>query len=410
MLTTTPIAHDDLTDLRMRLERTRTTAPGAAPCKGISPERLSGLVHAWLRLDWRAAEAEYDRLGSTLTETADGRRLHYLHARAEGDGLPIVLLHGWPDTPWQFRRLIPLLTAAGHDVVAPSAAGFGFSEEPSGELSPDLVAGDVHDLVLRLGYSRYAVHGTDWGATVGATLADTHPDAVAALHLLQPPFDRAFFVDRAEASEAERTYLEGLDTWSETAAYVSAHTHQADTLAAAFADSPVGLLAWIAEKYDAWSGEGIRDEDILLATATLWLTDSFRSSVRLYSEPAGAWGGVESDDWTADAPAGAPGTNAQDPGADGASAPATSDHSQGDWDATDSAAWAPARIEVPTAFAIFPADIATPPREFAERFFAVQRFTVMPRGGHWAALEEPALLAEDLLAFVDQVQSRGGQG
>lgn len=152
-----------------------------------------------------------------------------------------------------------------------------------------------------------------------------------------------------------------MDRWSDRAAYVTAHMLQADTLAAAFTDSPVGLLAWPADKYDAWSGDGIRDEDIIANTATMWLTATFRSSVRLHSEPAA------------------------------------------DWDTSGSGDWGAARIEIPTAFAIFPDDIGMPPREFAERVFAVQRFTVMPRGGHWAALEEPQLLADDLLAFAADV-------
>ncbi|MEI2774752.1 MAG: alpha/beta fold hydrolase [Tetrasphaera sp.] len=417
MTTTTPdpTAQQDLDDLAARLNRVRRQKPSATPLEGISAERVAALIEVWRDLDYRAVEAEYAGLGSSLTATADGRRLHYLHLRAEGDGLPIVLLHGWPDTPWQFRHLIPLLVAAGHDVVAPTAAGFGLSDEPSGELSPGLVAEDVHTLVTGLGYTSYAVHGTDWGAMVGAALAAAHPDAVAALHLLQPPFDRAFFVDRGTASEAERAYLTHLDQWGQSAAYVSAHTHQADTLAAAFADSPAGLLAWIAEKYDAWSGANVRDEDIVRCVATMWLTDSFRSSVRLYSEPASTWDtsswDAESEgsaDWgnedaatsgewqTGDSPASGWEAGEWEPGAGESDA----------WGAggdAGSGEWAPARIEVPTAFALFPQDIGTPPREFAERFFDVQRYTVMPRGGHWAALEEPQLVADDVIAFVSHV-------
>lgn len=368
--TPAPVDQTDLDDLARRLQSHRSR-PSAAQPLGISAERLVQLVRTWQELDWRAVEAEQAAYGATITHTADGRRLHYLHVRPTADTtgateatpLPIVLLHGWPDTPLQFRHMIPLLVAAGHEVIAPTSAGFGLSEEPTGELSPDLVAADVHGLMLALGHPRYAVHATDWGATVGATLTAAQPDAVAALHLLQPPFDRGFLVDRETATEPELAYLRHMDAWADSATHVTAHLLQADTLAAAFDDSPVGLLAWLADKYDAWSGDRIADEDIVACAATMWLTGSFRSSVRLYSEPAATWD--ESID----------------------SAESDSD-------------WGPARIEVPTAFAVFPDDIGQPPREFADRFFAVERFTVMPRGGHWAALEEPELVAQDLVEFL----------
>lgn len=281
-----------LEDLTARLQRTRLH-DGAAKRLGTGNDRLRALVEHWLReFDWAAVEQAMSDLGSATTTTEDGRRLHYLHLPgqdADGERLPVLLLHGWPDTALQFAHLMPLLAAAGHPVVAPTAAGFGFSDEPSGELSPGLVADDVRQLMAELGYGRYLVHGTDWGATVGAALAENHPGSVAALHLLQPPFDRAFQVDRESASNAEKAYLAHMDDWSEKAAYVTAHNLQADTLAAGFSDSPVGLLAWLTDKYDAWSGDGIADADIIANTAVMWLTSTFRSSVRLYSEPADAW-------------------------------------------------------------------------------------------------------------------------
>ncbi|MFV0259968.1 MAG: alpha/beta fold hydrolase [Acidimicrobiales bacterium] len=356
-----PVDARALQDLADRLGRRRSTHRAAAPL-GISPDRLEQLVHLWAnRFDWRAIEAGQSSLGGAVTTVADGGRLHYLHVPAAGPAsgdrraFAVVLLHGWPDTTFQFRHLIPRLRDAGVAVVAPTAPGFGHSDEPAGELSPDLVARDVHELLSALGYHHYVVHGSDWGATIGATIAGMFPEAVAGLHLLQPPFDRLFLVDRATASPAEVAYLRQMDQWGATAVHVSAHLYQADTLAAAFDDSPVGLLAWLAEKYDAWSGPGLADDDIVAAVATMWFTGTCRSSIRLYSAPAPSWD--ETD-------AGAP------------------------------------KLEVPTAFALFPDDIGTPPREFCDRFFDVRRFTVMPRGGHWAALEEPGLLADDLIAWT----------
>lgn len=397
-----------LEDLTARLQRTRLH-DGAAKRLGTGNDRLRALVEHWLReFDWAAVEQAMSDLGSATTTTEDGRRLHYLHLPgqdADGERLLVLLLHGWPDTALQFAHLMPLLAAAGHPVVAPTAAGFGFSDEPSGELSPGLVADDVRQLMAELGYGRYLVHGTDWGATVGAALAENHPGSVAALHLLQPPFDRAFQVDRESASNAEKAYLAHMDDWSEKAAYVTAHNLQADTLAAGFSDSPVGLLAWLTDKYDAWSGDGIADADIIANTAVMWLTSTFRSSVRLYSEPADAW-----DDSAWADPAGDMAATDDEEGSDawasdGQAGSWATDSAAGghDWGEDDASTWGSARIEAPTAFAIFPDDIGTPPREFAERFFAVRRFTVMPRGGHWAALEEPQLVADDLLAFAGEI-------
>lgn len=371
------VAGERVAELTARITAARLPVASAKPL-GIAPARLAELVERWRAFDWRRFEELQATLGARVTQTSDGRRLHYLHqdAGAARGGLPILLLHGWPDSSLQFRAIIPDLLAAGHAVVAPSAAGFGFSEAPEGELSPELVAGDVLTLMSALGYDRFVVHGTDWGATVGATVAELSPERVAGLHLLQPPFDRAFLVDRANASDAELAYLNHMDAWSESAAYVTAHLYQADTLAAAFADSPVGLLAWLAEKYDAWSDRGVPDDDILAATSLMWLTDTFRSSVRLYSEPAATWDAGTEEEYAAWG------------GGDDAAA----------W-GDGKTAWG-TRLEVPTAFAVFPDDIGVPPRDFCDRFFAVSRYTAMPRGGHWAALEEPALVADDLIAFA----------
>ena len=378
------VSTEEHADLRRRLDAARIV-DGAAPTRGIAPTRIAALARMWRNdFDWSAVESTLEALGSATVSTADGRRLHLLRQRSTtGSGkLAVALLHGWPDTPLMFRYLMPLLIEAGHDVVAPSLPGFGWSDEHSKEASIAAMAEDIHRLMIDLGYSRYAIHGTDWGAAVGSEVALAFREHVAALHLLQPPFDRAFLVDRESLGEAERAYLARFDAWAESAVYVAVHLHQADTLVAALNDSPIGLLAWLAEKYDAWSGSGVKDDDIIAAVATMWFTQSVRSSIRLYSEPANAW---------------------RDDVSDGGHE-FISDTDADPWGAAESDdAWATTRVEVPTAFAVFPDDIGRPPRAFVERFFAVERFTVMPRGGHWAALEEPRELADDLIAFMGDV-------
>jgi pimeloyl-ACP methyl ester carboxylesterase len=284
--------------------------------------------------------------------------------------VPILLVHGWPDSVLRFTKLIPLLTAAGHDVVAPSIPGFGFSDQPRGEISPALVAEDFAWLMGELGYTRYAAHGGDWGSAIATALTGAQPEAVVALHLTDVPWDKTFSVDRQHASPAEQTFLDAAAAWAEVQTYLVANTRNPDTVAMALSDSPVGLLAWIAEMYQEWSEDPIPDDDILALASLFWLTNTVRSSMRLYSEPAQSWDDASDGDWDETAEAGAGGRDS-------------------------------GRVEVPTGFALFPRDLAgVPPREFAERFFPVERFTVMPRGGHFAALEQPQLLAEDLTGFL----------
>lgn len=216
-------------------------------------------------LDWRTVEARLENLGQLVTTTADGRRIYALHAQHTGGGgrVPVLLIHGWLDSPLRFVHLIPRLTEAGHDVVAPAIPGFGWSEEPDGEISRELVAEDFHNLVTGLGYHRYAVHGGDWGSAIGTTLAGLHPESVVALHLTDVPFDLAFTIDEALASEAEMAYRCSLEQFAGGQLYLTANSAQPDVTALTLNDSPVGLLAWLAHLYDS----GARPRS---ATMTCW--------------------------------------------------------------------------------------------------------------------------------------------
>ncbi|MCG8423987.1 MAG: epoxide hydrolase 1 [Proteobacteria bacterium] len=384
MATPIPISEAAIDDLHRRLDQFvwPHRATGAAR-PGFDTAQLRPLVEHWRNnFDWRVVEAQ---LGQRITTTDGGRRIHAIHAQSDGQRLPVLLVHGWPDSPLRFVDLIPRLTAAGHDVVAPAIPGFGFSDEPAEEISFELIAEDFHSSMAELGYGRYAVHGGDLGSGVATTLATAHPEAVAALHLTDVPFDRAFTLDRNIASEAEGYYLDTLERFGEGQLYLKANMQQPDVLALALADSPVGLLAWLAHLYDQWT-DGKLGHDHLLANASLlWLTGTVRSSMRLYSEPAGPW---DSTSW-----------EGQEAGADSGDGAAESKHAAEE----NTQNRAPCRIEVPTAFALFPHDIAMAPREFAERHYRVNRFTVMPQGGHFAALEQPDLLASDLVAFLEEL-------
>ncbi len=395
------IADDVLDALTARIREVRlprlTPATAAAPGPGRS--RQEALLQYWReQFDWRSWEDRIEQLGYRETTAADGRRLALLHSRAAAStGLPVLLIHGWPDSPLRFVELTPRLNAAGHDIVAPAIPGFWNSEEPEGEISRELVAADFHALMLELGYSRYAVHAGDWGAPVAQTLALQHPEAVVALHLTDVPFDLGYAVDKDTAGPAELAFLAATEKFGDEALYLIANMTQPNLISSILADTPFGLACWLGSLYDAWSETPIPDEQIIANAALMYLSGTVRSSIRLYSEPATSW---DESGWGEAADGGEWDTGGDEQTSSDGEWGAGGDEQASAESGQDWAAWAPARVEVPTAFALFPADLVMAPRELAERYFAVERFTVMPRGGHFAALEEPDLLAEDLLAFL----------
>ena len=247
----------DLDDLRQRLRATRWPEPWSEPewAAGTDEATLRRLAAYWSDgFDWRSHE---QRLNAEPQRVAviDGQQVHFLHVRAEAStGLPLVLTNGWPST---FAEMIPVahrLAALGHDVVVPSLPGFTFSDSPTTAV-PDLPTPELwHRLMSGLGYERYAAHGGDLGAGVTIRLAGAHPEAVAGIHLMAV-MDAA---DHDDLTPAERAYVDSIERWTATE---GAYEHQQQTrpltLAYGLSDSPTGLLAWIVEKYRAWSdGDG----------------------------------------------------------------------------------------------------------------------------------------------------------
>lgn len=362
-----------LDDLRERLARTRWAdeVVGVGWDYGTNQGYLRGLVDYWQNgFDWRAQEAKLNQFAH-FRATIDGVGIHFIHERGKGPNpLPIVLTHGWPDSFYRMLKLIPLLTdPAGHggdpadvfDVVVPSLPGFGFSDPLAGARYDRGRVADLWATLMTdvLGYRRFAAHGGDIGRGVTEQLAFKHAAALVGIHVTDVPYTRMFAAPPEDLSEAEQQYLEAGRRWQrQEGGYAAMQGTKPQTLAYGLNDSPAGLAAWIVEKFRSWSDcdgdvEKRFTKDELLTNITLyWVTGTIGSSFRPYAE--------------------------------GRPEPA------GD---------AEQRTSVPIGVAIFPKDIVPAPRDYGERVFNVQRWTEMPRGGHFAAMEEPELLAEDLRAF-----------
>lgn len=391
------IPASELAALRERLASTRLpNVPEGSDPKGFPLARVRTLLEAWPTFDWEAVESRLDAYEQHLVP-ADGVPVHVLRARG-GDRVPVVVLHGWADSLLGPVHLIPHLTAAGHDVVIPTPPGYGISGQPAAEMSVESSAETIAQALAELGIDRYALHGGDFGAALAEAIALAHPDRVVGIHLTDPSFAHAFAVDAADAKDdAERAFLQAAADWTETSGYFAIQSTQPLTLAYALADSPVGLLAWLAEKRWAWTDRDPSIDDVLGLATLYWCTGTAYSSMRLYAEGMGDW---SDESWGDDAAGGTWGGEAD---ATGDAAPWGADadaDSEGSWGA-DAGGWQAPVCQVPAAFAIMPSDILQHPRSFCERFYGdIRRFTLMPAGGHFATADEPEALSADIVAFL----------
>ena len=364
-----------LDDLRRRLETVRwpDQIPNSGWDYGSNLDYLKGLVEYWRSgFDWRAQEAKLN-LFHHFKSQVDGLDIHFIHERGQGpDPIPLVITHGWPSTFFEMHKIIPLLADPGahggdpadaFDVVAPSLPGFGFSGQPS-ERGMDVqrVAGMWNKLMTEnLGYPRFAAQGGDIGAGVTARLGHDHAGSMIGIHLTSVNRPAPYLgTGSRELSEAEQAHVAQREKWQQDeGGYNHIQSTKPQTLSYGLNDSPVGLAAWIVEKYRTWSDCGGDVErrftkDELLTNITIyWVTQTIGSSVRMYY-----------------------------------------DNQRGTW-AMGKDELAP----TPAAVAVFPGEISRPPKEWAQRSYNVCRWTELPRGGHFAALEEPELLVEDVRAF-----------
>jgi len=350
-----------LADLRERLARARfpDQIDGSGWDYGMPVDYLRELAGYWRdTYDWRAEEARLNTFPQFCTRI-DGQSVHFLHARSpHADAFPLLITHGWPGSVVEFLDVIPLLTASGFHVVAPSLPGYAFSEPPRTRgWDTARIAAAFAGLMARLGYARYGAQGGDWGAQVTTRLAPLDASHCVAVHLnmalVSPPSDPA------PLTEEEHADLAAMQAFMrEEAGYASEQGTKPQTVGAALNDSPVGLLAWIVEKFRAWSDcdghpENCFTRDQLLTNVMLyWVTQTAASAARLY------WEHMHSGSTTGGPP-----------------------------------------VRTPTGIARYPKEPLRFPRSWVERQYHVTHWAVMPRGGHFAAMEQPALFADDVATF-----------
>ncbi|MFE9751662.1 epoxide hydrolase family protein [Saccharothrix saharensis] len=358
------IPQADIDDLRARLAGARwpTDPPGAGWDYGVPVTYLRELADHWLHhYDWRAWEAKLNA-HPQFTTTIDGQTVHFLHVRStKADALPIVLTHGWPGSVVEFLDVIEPLSRDFH-LVIPSIPGFGFSG-PTGDTGWDVprIARAWAELMRRLGYDRYGAQGGDWGSPISRELGIVDAEHVVGVHLtMLLTFPGG---DASELTDADFERLAGHDAFREKSGYAQIQSTRPHTVAYGLHDSPVGQLAWIAEKFKEWTDSTDRpedavDRDLLLTNVSVyWFTGTAGSSARLYKEAAATWG-------------------------------------------------RPRPSTTPTAVAVFPHEITLPVRRIAERTDNIVRWTEFDRGGHFAAMEQPELLAEDIRGFFTGLPAR----
>ena len=365
------IPQSELDDLRRRLEAARWPAEieETRRADGITTEAMRSLVDRWLHgFDWRSQEAGLNRFPQVVTEV-DGQRLHAVHRPSpRADAEPLVLLHGWPSTFAEFRRVIDELAepadGPAFHVIAPSLPGYGFSG-PVRERGwgAHRIARAVAELVHRLGYDRYLAHGGDAGYQVAAALARVDRERVAGIHLNLGGVGLAgLHRDEPPADDVEELALRRYaDYVRDKSAYALLNATRPQTVAYALADSPAGQLAWIAEKFLDWADPAhpVPADDVLTTASIYWFTRTAASSARFYQE-----------EYTANR---APGTGP------------TLERTY---------------VEVPTAVAVFPGEIVPPVRRWAQERYHIVRWTELPAGGHFSALERPDLMLSALRGFA----------
>lgn len=362
------VPQSELDDLHRRLAMTRYPEPATVPgwAQGVPVDRLRGLVDYWRDgYDWRRCEAMLNGFGQYRTQI-DGLGIHFLHIRSPHEtALPLLLTHGWPGSIVEFHKVIgPLSDPMAHGghaedafhLIIPCIPGFGFSDKPAeAGWDQDRIARAWAELMRRLGYTRWVAQGGDAGSVITIALARQKAAGLAGFHLnmltpMPPPTDRPLTDEEQAAVDAAAHYM------NVEAGYAWEQSTRPQTIGYPLSDSPAGQAAWIYEKFERWSGcdgdpESLFTRDELIDTIMLyWLPNAGASAARLYWE-------------------------------------------------TMAKAFEMAEVDLPMGFSVFPHEIFPPIRAWAERYYtSIIHWNVLPRGGHFAAFEQPALFVDEMRA------------
>jgi len=368
------VPESTLVDLRLRLSQRRLPdqIAGTGWEYGTDRTYLEELLAYWEDgFDWRKQEAELNKFDQFKT-SIDGLDIHFLHQRSTNeDALPLLITHGWPGSFAEFTKVLGPLTdpasyggdpADAFHVVIPSLPGFGFSDKPTERgFDPERMTDIFAKLMEKLGYERYVTQGGDWGSIISRWHAFKYPDRVAALHLTMllaaPPPGVDDPTAGVPASELERMRERQAFMANETG-YQGIQGTKPQTLGYGLHDSPAGLAGWIVEKFHGWSDingnieSKFTKDELLTNIMVYWVTGTITSSTRIYYESRNV-------------------------------------------EATEPLGF----VEVPTAALIFPAELYIFPRQWAEAWYNLVRWTEIPDGGHFAALEEPEVFLDDVRTF-----------
>jgi pimeloyl-ACP methyl ester carboxylesterase len=366
------IPNSVLADLRRRLSETKwpDQLPGTTWEYGADIRKVRELANYWQKgYDWRTQEAQINRFHQFTTEI-DGQTIYFIHERSpRTNAVPLMLIHGWPGSILEFFALIEPLTrpkdssSPAFDVIVPSLPGFGFSGPTTSRgWDPARMAKAFIILMDRLGYPRYGVQGGDWGSEVAQQMARQAPTRVIGLHLnliaVPPPGPDAM---KELTAEEHRRYRAWWDEKRST--FFNLQSSEPQTVAYALTDSPVGWLAWLAMKFqDLTDNDGdflhAVNRDAFLSDVTLyWVTGTVGSSMRIYRE----------------------------------------------YQLSDSDEAMP-KMNTPVAYAVFPKEVVAAPERWIDQTYHVVQRTEMPRGGHFAALEQPDLMVQDIRKFFAQLK------
>jgi epoxide hydrolase len=363
-----------LIDLRRRLAETKwpDQLPGTTWEYGVDIKKVRELADYWQNgYDWRAQEAKINQFDQFTTEI-DGQQIYFIHHRSpRPDAIPLLLIHGWPGSIVEFLNLIDPLTrpknsdTPAFDVIIPSLPGFGFSGPTTTKgWGPQRMAKALIVLMDRLGYSRYGIQGGDWGSLIAREMAYEAPEHVIGLHLnflpVPPPNPEAV----AQLSKLEQRRFSWFER--EESSFYSLQASEPQTIAYALTDSPVGWLAWMIDKFQTLTdnnGDFLSavDRDTFLTDVTLYqVTGTVGSAMRVYRE----------------------------------------------YRLTGGEAAPLPRLDTPVAYADFPKEVFASPISWIDQTYKVVQMTEMPRGGHFAALEQPNLLVDDIRKFFSKVHQK----